>query len=104
MGGAAAPDGQTASEFWRASDKSSARVRRRVIVRAFLLVKRVVRDRIELLTFRFSGVLSFLKPYYHGGQSAQLTRIDAGHWAYTPILAIVPPCAGNAVLFVLPAC
>ncbi len=53
----------------------------------------VVRDRIELSTFRFSGVLSFLNPYYHGGQSAQLTRIDAGHWAYMLILAIVPPCA-----------
>ena len=53
---------------------------------------------------RFSGVLSFLNPYCQGGRSAQLTRIDAGHWAYMPIPAIVPPCAGNAVLFVLPAC
>jgi len=49
-------------------------------------------------TFRFSGVLSFLNPYYQGGQSAQLTRIDAGHWAYMPILAIVPPCAGECRL------
>jgi hypothetical protein len=58
----------------------------------------VIRGKIELPTFRFSGVLSFLNPNYQGGQSAQLTRIDAGHWACMPILAIVPPCAGECRL------
>ncbi len=53
---------------------------------------------VDLPSFRFSGVLSCLNPYYHGGQSAQLTRIGAGHWAYMPILAIVPPCAGECRL------
>ena len=51
-----------------------------------------------LPSFRFSGVLSFLNPYYQGGESAQLTRIDAGRWARMPILAIVPPCAGECRL------
>ena len=46
------------------------------------LISRATRtpaQQIMLLSFRFSGVLSFLNPYYHGGQSVQLTRFDAGH-------------------------
>jgi hypothetical protein len=33
-----------------------------------------------------------------GRESSHVTRIDAGQWAYTLILAIVPPCAGECRL------
>ena len=44
------------------------------------------------MTFRFSGVLSPGSSHLQGKESAQLTRIDEGQWAYMLILAIVPPC------------
>ena len=55
----------------------------------------MVRGRVELPTFRFSGVLSRSVHYLRGGSSTQFTRIVAGHWVYTAILAAVPQRAGE---------
>jgi hypothetical protein len=53
----------------------------------------------RLLSFRFSGVLSPRKGSFpQSRESAQVTRIGADHLACRPILAVVPPCAGECRL------
>jgi hypothetical protein len=53
----------------------------------------VVRGGVEPPTFRFSGVPSPLDHDLITIVTTQLTGISAGQWAYTAIIATVPPCA-----------
>jgi len=53
----------------------------------------VVRGGVEPPTFRFSGVLSSLRPLTRTHTPAQLTGVEAGQWACMAMVPTVPPCA-----------
>ena len=74
------------------ADEQSPTAVKRIIVPQVKGV-RVVRGRVEPPTFRFQGSRRHLDQDLVGIVTIQLTGIGAGQWAYTVIIATVPPCA-----------